>query len=232
MLLAFVPAAGATSIDFVIPGGVSDFGTADNLVSAAAMFFEPLFGSGLDVGSTIGNGTPSNDGVGVNCRDCELSFQTGGLFAVDAATASYGPGRVFGVTGHVDLNGNNLVDAGEPNGPLLVGQFAADTTVINKVLLGDVGFFSVSTIIESINPFLTGFYGMPVTAYTGEMTLNFTNANPLPAGFLFFSDAVQASIVVNSVVPVPGTLFLFGAGLLAAIGIWRRELSSPTSRSS
>lgn len=233
VLVAGVASAG--TITFIIPGGGTDLVGFDNIVGTDGALGDPLFGFGIDVGAVAADGTPANSGSVASCRDCELTFLTGGLSAFDPGVDPnlwvFDGGGQISIAGHVDLNGNGVVDPGEPNSsdpvfpfPLLQGAFSDDSFAVNLGAGDTVEAITFSTILDFKHPFLTSFYGLPNKLYDGEMFLTFS-ADRLDIGgegdpAAFVSRSIGVGFIVNDV-PEPGTLSLFGLSLVGLVSLVR-----------
>jgi hypothetical protein len=116
----------------------------------------PLVGSGIQVDNVVGLATPANNFVTRNCLNCFLSFTTGNLLQADATGWKFGGGGSITISGTVDLNNNNVADAGDAFGPLLTDIVAATPEPITIVLLGTVllgwGILGRRRLAKGMNP--------------------------------------------------------------------------------
>lgn len=157
----------------------------------------------------------------LDCNDCMLDFVTGNNTFESPALATFDGGGSFVITGTITdpTNGNALVASGVLlsgtfSGPLpglAITQEGGRVTVTgagidekNADLLAYLGLADTSFVYASTNISATGCDG------------NLTNG--------FNCRVVEADVVNTSVeeVPEPGTLALFGLGLLAAGSATRR----------
>lgn len=202
------PSAHAVSLDFSInapsPGSVSSAGGG-----------APLLGSNIEVDKMIGLSTPANAGIEGICLSCTLNFTTGGLTSSGGGTWNFGSGGSVTITGGAQLPGSPNIALGST---LLTGSF-------NSASIQDLGFqqFMVSfgTFFDTKHPDLLAYYGLASgTPFEGAFSLLFSSPNPAANG-AFASTTIFSGNVVNTVVPLPAAVFLFGsglAGLLAARG--------------
>lgn len=219
MGLLIAPSAKAVSLDFNIgaptPGTVS----YDGSVGGA------LVGSNIGVDNVVGLSTPANANVTSLCLSCVLNFTTGGLINTggpggsNSGWWSFGSGGSVTITGGVQLQGGTDIALGTT---LLNGTF-------NSAFVQDLGLqgFKVTfgTFFDTKHPDLLAYYGLtPGSPFEGAFTLLFASPNP-GIGGAFTSTSLFSGNVVNTVVPLPAAVLLFGSGLLGLAGTLRKKFS-------
>jgi hypothetical protein len=190
-------------IDFTIPGFASGsiaYGGSGG----------QLTGSNITVSSIAGLGGASNNNVSLNCVNCVLNFQTGGLTSLSSGTYTFGAGGTFTVTGTVAGTGIS--------GTLLSGSFASSTINTIGPFMFDSAFFSTA-----VNQALTNYYGMPSSPpnYSGGLSLLFVGG-PGAAPNSFASTQIFSGNIGASV-PEPASMILLGTVLLGCAAIARRR---------
>lgn len=210
------PSAMAVSLDFNI--GAPTSGTVSYGGGGGA-----LIGSNIEVDNVVGLFTPANANVTALCLSCALNFNTGGLINAGGPPPSgsnngwwsFGSGGTITITGGVQLQGQPDIALGST---LLTGSF-------NNAFVRDLGVqgFKVTfgTFFDTKHPDLLTYFGLtPGTPFEGAFTLLFASPNP-GVGGAFTSTSIFSGNVVNTVVPLPAAVWLFGSGLawlLAARG--------------
>ena len=137
-----------------------------------------------------------------------VSFTTGALTSgsLTGGNATFAAGGTFTITG----NGVN----GVPNGVIFSGTFSGPVTVVEN---GAGSSFSY-TITGALSGTL--YTGFKTVAATSQITV-FTHKGPLVNGGSVTISSGDTTIVV----PEPGTLSLFGTGLIGLAGLVRRKLN-------
>jgi hypothetical protein len=137
-----------------------------------------------------------------------VSFTTGALTSgsLTGGNATFATGGTFTITG----NGVN----GVPNGVIFSGTFSGPVTVVEN---GAGSSFSY-TITGALSGTL--YTGFKTVAATSQITV-FTHKGPLVNGGSVTISSGDTTIVV----PEPGTLSLFGTGLIGLAGLVRRKLN-------
>ena len=207
--LSPVPALADPIIDFNVASGSGSItygGGADD-----------ANGTGLSVNSVKGTDTPANAGVSVPCLGCTMTFDTGARIA-GWTWGSTGANSIL-ITGHVDLDSDSVVDAGEPTGTLLTGSFGTAFVTVNGPTLK----FAGASFLDTKNANLTAFYGLlgGPYPYSGNFGINFF-APGVVVGNAITSTSVAGGIVSNTPVPEASSLVLLGAGLLS-LAFWGRK---------
>jgi hypothetical protein len=219
MGLLIAPSANAVSLDFNISAPTSGTVSYDGSVGGA------LIGSNIEVDNVAGLSTPANANVTSLCLSCVLNFTTGGLTNAGGPGGSnngwwsFGSGGTVTITGGVQLQGGTDIALGTT---LLNGTF-------NSAFVQDLGLqgFKVTfgTFFDTKHPDLLAYYGLtPGSPFQGAFTLLFDSVNP-GIGGAFTSASVFSGNVVNTVVPLPAAVLLFGSGLLGLAGALRKKFN-------
>jgi len=171
-----------------------------------------LIGSGIDVDSIVGLDTPSNSGTPVTCNACILEFTSG------ANTGDWD----FGTGGSINIVGG-VSDASIGGGStLLTGTF--DSASVFVVGGGTFNFKILgASFVDQKHPDLLAYFGLPAGDYLGGLNISFSMNGSPSVGDAFTSNQLFSGNVVNSPVPVPAAVWLFGSGLLGLAGIARRK---------
>jgi len=224
MKIRNVLAIGALSlVSFTSNAASLDFGinapTAGSISYAG--FTAPLVGSGIDVDTVTGLGTTFNADTAFACDSCVLEFTTGANIH----------GWDFGAGGTISIVGG-VPAAGVAGGTtLLTGTFdAASVTDVG----GGIFNFNIlgASLFDNKDMDLLSFFGLPSVDYLGGMNISFTvtdpNAKP-GSSFIGHGDAFTSAVmgsgdILNTPVPVPAAVWLFGSGLIGLIAIGRRKL--------
>ena len=166
--------------------------------------------SGLSLtGSTLtqvtglyGGGQMSGTNLG------SLSFTTGALIS-----GSLYSGGTFAAGGTFVIDGNGV--NGVPNGVIFSGTFSGPVNwTPNPGLNGTVSY----TLSGALSGTLSNGYKTIGTVNTGSTTFTFSSHKGYFKGLAGSSDTTV-------VVPEPGTLSLFGTGLIGLAGLVRRKLN-------
>jgi hypothetical protein len=203
LLLAVAPPAHAGVISATVYEGATDTGNAADTSS---------------LNETANYGTFDVTSAGINYQSAVSSYSNLSLF-LNSPTflttgGSFNPtGTVdntfYVFTGQIYLNaGNNSFVIGHDDGiELAIPGIGYDSGIT------DAGATSFSTTPFNIsNPGAAGNY---------NFTLNYGECCGAPADLEF---AVNSQVIGNSVIPEPGSLWLLGTGLLAAVNMGRRRL--------
>ena len=222
MGLLVSPAAMAVELDFNLSAPTS--GTISYAGGGGA-----LIGSNIEVDNVVGLSTPANPNVTALCISCALNFSTGALAnsggpgGLNNGWWSFGPGGNITITGGVQLQGGTDIPTGST---LLSGTFGSafvqDLGANFKVTFGS---FS-----DTKHADLLSYFGLTPGQFQGALTLLFGSTNP-GVDSAFASTSVFSCNVVNSpvpvgAVPVPAAALLFGSGLLALFGGFRKKMAT------
>ena len=144
-----------------------------------------------------------------------VNFTTGGLIS-----GSMGGGGVFASGGSFTVMGNGT--NGLANGVLFSGTFSNPVDwIATWNPAGDGGKGNWTYVLTGA---LSGTLsdGSPVSGATAQFTFDVPGSKP-------FSKSVRLSSGVTTVtVPEPGTLALFGTGMVGLVGLMRRALKTKT----
>ena len=197
--------ASASTIDFAVNAPTS--GTISYDGSTA------LIGSGIDVDTIVGLSTPLNAGAAISCDGCLLNFTSG----ANTGGWDFGSGGTISIVGGVSAAG---IAGGAT---LLSGTF--DSASVFDVGGGTFNFkITGGSFNDTKHPDLLTYFGMPLVDYQGGLNISFnTTVSPLSVGDAFTSATVFSGNIVNSPVPVPAAVWLFGSGLLGLVGVARRK---------
>jgi len=210
LLCLVAPAQASTIIDFMggVGGTVSYGGSGGSLV-----------GSNIAIDTLLGINTPANGG-GHDVTAGYLNFQSGTLLSYDGSTDTYtfNGGGSFTITGGVSDAGISSTTGGLPT-VLLSGSFLGAT-------IGPSGALSLFTGsgTDTKNPNLVAWFGLPADSkfVFGPATTHVdVNGGALDGGA--FSGATSSTDVSNTVVPEPGSMMLFGSGLVGLSTLVRRR---------
>ncbi len=182
-----------------------------------------LIGSNIEVDNVVGLLTPVNANVTASCLSCTLNFTSGALSSSGGPNPNnsgwwrFGSGGSITITGGVQLQGGTDISLGST---LLTGSF-------NSAFVQDLGVqgFKVTfgSFSDTKHPDLLLYYGLtPGTPFEGALTLLFGSLNG-GVGSEFTSTSVFSGNVVNSPVPLPGALLLFGSGLMGMLGFRKTQ---------
>ncbi len=190
----------------------------------------PLVGTNINVDTVIGMDTGLNDFALFNILFGTLNFTTGSVISSDATSVSFGaaPSGSIALTGTVDVNGNGIVDAGDISGTLLSGNFGgvSITTNSGQFRLAGAAFADIQ------NSALSTLYGLQVLGdngnpaiYDGTFNLSFFTSNDNNLSDGFSSSRLLSGDLTNAVVPEPGTMMLFGMGMLGLAVYGKRRMN-------
>lgn len=202
LVIGVSPAKADTTIDFGT--GLSSPGGTVTLYSDGS-----FSGSGVPIGVLNVTGAPSNNGT-YAITSGALSFATGGL---SGASAIQIVGCISGLAGlgsncsQVLLSGTISSFSAQTLGGQIRGMSGTGPDNKNATLLTDLG----------IAP------GTPFTFFGFSLTSNSLGTSN-PAAGKTTSSTSNSTDILNTTVPEPGTLVLFGTGLLSLAGLVRRKL--------
>ena len=210
VLYAFILAlltttANAATIDFGIEAPT--LGTISFAGGGAA-----LVGAGIDIDSIVGLDTPSNSNTPISCDSCVLSFTTG----AHTGGWNFASGGTITIIGGA---GGGIVGGGST---LLSGTFVSATvfdlggSFMNFKILG-------ANFTDTKHADLLAYFGMPAGDYLGGLNISFRTYGLPDVGDAFDQSALFSGDVINTPVPVPASVMLFGSGLLGLVGIARRR---------
>lgn len=136
-----------------------------------------------------------------------VSFTTGALAtgSLTGGSMTFASGGSFTITG----NGVN----GVPNGVIFSGTFSGPVTVVENLGTNGTASYTITGALSG-----TLYTGFKTVAATSQITV-FVHKGTLANG------ATVSSGDTTIVVPEPGTLSLFGTGLIGLAGLVRRKLN-------
>ncbi|MEN8205169.1 MAG: VPLPA-CTERM sorting domain-containing protein [Pseudomonadota bacterium] len=176
-----------------------------------------LIGSGIDFYTILGEDTPSNPGIALDCVDCVLDFTTGTNISEGPVVWEFNGGGSLTITGTVKDGVTQIA-----SGTLVSGSFS------DAVVTGDGNDASVLILsgfgTDSKNADLLNFFGLSEQGFTFASTnISIGNVNYLGNGG-FNGTLTNADFDnITTVVPVPAAVWLFGSGLLGLVGVARRK---------
>jgi hypothetical protein len=190
---------------------------------------QPLVGTGIQVDNVVGLDTPLNADLVIDLLGGVLAFTTGALVSTDATGWTFAGGGSLTLTGVLDLDGNGVLDPGEPTGTLLSGVFSGSPKVVAAA-----GSFRIVTagFDAELAPEVAALYGVDGAGAVGGLNLSFSTTRRPPASFAstqVLSGDVTAETAVASV-PENGTLLLVGVGMVALGLATRRQLAAAPAR--
>ena len=205
-LWTVAPARANTIIDFkdaaLIGGTVSYDGNGGALVGANIVLQYVL---GLD--------TPSELGAH-GLTGALLNFSTGGYSGGSGSTYNFSNGGSFQITGKVDNACDLYGTLCNTSDVLLTGSFLGAT--VNG---GGVTFTGGT---DTKNSALLAFFGLPANTQFAFGPAN-VQFNPSYGQNGSFSGTAYSTDVSNTVVPEPGSMMLFGSGLVGLSTLIRRR---------
>ncbi len=167
-----------------------------------------LTGSTLTSFTTLG-GTTYTGYLG------SVSFTTGSLIS-----GSLGVAGVFAAGGSFTIIGNGT--NGIPTGTLFIGTFSGPVNWVGT--FNPAGHGGLGNWTYTLSGNVTGKLSNGTTAFGGTVQFTFDVSNSKQ-----FGKGVTVNLnngVTTVTVPEPGTLSLFGTGLIGLAGLVRRKLSS------
>jgi hypothetical protein len=208
---AAIPAQASTIIDFTgIPGGTVSWGGG----------LSALLGSSIPITLVTGSDTPAhNEPAGHSVTSGHLEFQTGGLSSFDPTSHKY----TFNGGGYFNIYG------GVPDASIGINTLLLSGSLLGGTVGNDgVNFFLGGTGSDTKNQQLVSYFGLnPLStqfAFSAHMFLNLDSANQTAfnAGQSWSGGALSQD-VANTVVPEPGSMMLFGSGLVGLSALVRRR---------
>jgi hypothetical protein len=213
-LLAGAPSASAATTPTIYFNGTTGGGGSVSYAGAGGA----VSGNNIRIDTLFGLDTPLNDGGGLTCEDCSLSFLTGAN-AYETPVWAFSPGGSFTVTG-------TMTDLGiTESETLLSGSFNGPTFASRA---GDSHIVVSGSVDVTLNDALAAFYGtstLGLAVMTQIVSLEEPGVDLSTNGF----EGTSTATAINSsfsVVPVPATLPLFLSALAGIAMIGRRPHSA------
>jgi hypothetical protein len=176
-----------------------DFTNAGGTLSGSASGLSLTGSTLIAVNGLYGGGLSTGSNLG------SFTFSTGALSGSLQTGGTFAAGGSFTITG----NGVN----GVPNGVIFSGSFSGPVQWSMITLANGTHNYTLTGAVAGC--FANGYYTNGVTV---QLTVN--------TGKGFFNGRTSISSGdTNIVVPEPGTLSLFGTGLIGLAGVIRRKLS-------
>ena len=195
------------------------------LVVLSCMFLPTLATASSNTDFSNSGGTLSGTDAGLSLTGSGLiavtGFNGGGLVTGDLGTVSFTTGALtggdlqmggtFASGGTFTISGNGT--GGLPNGVIFSGTFSGSVTWTLATLANGTHNYTLTGVVTGT------MGGMNVNGVTVQLTINtgkgFFNGSTLIAG---------GDTTVESSVPEPSTLLMFGTGGLSMLGLVRRRL--------
>ena len=195
------------------------------LVVLSCMFLPTLATASSDTDFSNSGGTLAGTNAGLSLTGSGLiavtGFNGGGLITGDLGSVSFTTGALtsgdlqmgatFASGGTFTISGNG--SDGLPNGVIFSGTFSGSVTWTLATLANGTHNYTLTGVVTGT------MGGMNVNGVTVQLTINtgkgFFNGSTLIAG---------GDTTVESSVPEPSTLLMFGTGGLSMLGMVRRKL--------
>lgn len=172
-----------------------------------------LVGTGIVIDKIVGSGTPTTGSL--DCMGCVLNFTTGSNLT-EGALYTWAGGGSFTITGSAQDSSGNPWNTG----PTLVSgswNFPVSGQVSNSFVL------TLGEGTDTKDNGLLSYFGI-----TPNLQFNFASTNISASGITLdpvtgaFSGQVTTASVVNTPVPVPPAVWLFGSALIGMGSVTRR----------
>ncbi len=207
--LVMLPTAFADSVDF------------HGLANGGTWSFSGVVGSTLT--ATYNSVTVNKGGPSTNLPGAVYTFttgaNTGSTTVAGVTTYTFAGGGSVTVSNNSDANPNNCAfTAGGPSGGnCFLGTFTNSQFVTNG---SPNSAFAGAFVTGTVDPYILSLLGIanPSTAVQGAISATFFGNTPSNG-----QNAGSSDLIVTQV-PEPGSLMLFGSGLVGLAGIVRRKL--------
>jgi hypothetical protein len=200
-LMAFPSISGAAVLDFAILAQ-----NAGSIAYTSDSLGKTLSGTGIDVASVVGLGTPLHAGNPPQALTLgRLEFET-----------TYSDTWNFGAGGFINIY------SADPSysGLLLTGVFQSA-----QIISGSLNHFKLagSSFLNWVDPDLAAYYGLTggPTPWSGNFGILFET--PADLNQEFATATIYGGGVTTAPVPEPGTMMLLGSGLAGLAGCGRRR---------